>query len=91
MKRAGLTADQILNRSRMEIIADLLEVHRRPAAKPGIMREASMSSPDFHIFVNQLLRSKLLKSSDHIKQFITTEKGVEFVKNFKALQELLKS
>ncbi len=91
MERAELTADHVLDRSRMETIADILEIYRKPAEEPGIDREASMSNPDFHIFVNQLLRSKLLEFRGHIMEFKTTEKGLEFIEKFNALRELLKS
>ncbi len=91
MKRAELTADNVLNRSRMRIFAEILEVHRKPAAKPRAICEASISNPDFQILVNQLLRSKLLEFNDHVTKFATTEKGLEFIKKFNALQELLKS
>ncbi len=91
MKREELTADHVLKRSQMEIIAEILEIHTNPTPKPRKMRRASMSNTNLHIFVNQLLRSKLLKSNGHFKEFITTEKGLEFIKKFRALQKLLKS
>jgi len=75
----------------MEILAEILEICGKPTAKSRIMHQTDMSNPDFHGAVEQLLRQRLLEFNDQVTKFTTTEKGLEFIRRIKALQELLKS
>lgn len=77
-------------RSRMEILAEILEICRKPTAKARIVHKTSMSEADLHMLIRQLLKPKLLlEFGNHVKKFVTTEKGLEFIEKQNALVELL--
>ena len=72
------------------MLAEILELCRKPTAKTRIMYKTNMSHPGVQKFIKQLQKLDLLKLDDGTVKYKTTEKGLEFIRRYSALQDLLK-
>ena len=77
-------------RAHIEIIAEILNLCRKPTAVTRIMHKTNTSYAAMQQFLTQLQKAKLLKLDNDTKEYETTEKGLEYIKRYSTLQELLK-
>ncbi len=76
-------------RDSVDILAEILELCRKPCLKTNIMHKANISYVSLIGFLKQLRKLKLLGFSRDTNQYQTTEKGLEFLRRYSALRELL--
>lgn len=67
-------------RSRMDIVADMLQVAQDGAIKTRIMYNGFLSFPQLKEYLELLTDSGLLDYSEEKKKYHTTEKGRHFLK-----------
>jgi len=79
-------------RSRLSIIADMLDVARRGALKTQIMYGASLSFSQLSDYLSFLLDANLLKIVDNPNRSLykTTKKGLQYLQSYMEIGELLK-
>jgi predicted transcriptional regulator len=75
----------------LEIVAEILMLCRRPTAKTRVMNGAYLSFSALQKFLKHLQRLELLRVDEISKRFVTTEKGLELLRNYVLLQKLLES
>ena len=85
-------SDPRRRRSRLSIIAKVLDVARRGAIKTRIMYEVSMSFVQLNEYLSFLLDVNLLKAVETAKKTIykTTNKGLRYLQGYMEIEELLK-
>ena len=79
-------------RSRLSIIAEVLDVAKRGATKTRIMYRASLSFAQLCDYLSFLLHVNLLESVETTKKTIykTTNKGLGYLKCYMEIEDLLK-
>lgn len=70
-------------RSRMDIASMILEIAQDGALKTRIMYSAFLSFPQLNEYLDMLVDSGLLAYFHDEKEYMTTEKGKEFIKKYK--------
>jgi predicted transcriptional regulator len=83
-------SDFMAKRSQFEILAEVLELCRKPTTRTRIMYNTNMSYSGMQKFMKHLQKLELLKLADDAKKYVTTEKGLEFVRRYAGLHDLLK-
>lgn len=76
-------------RSRDEIQAGILEAANRGAIKTRIMYAAAISHLQTSSYLQNLLEIGLIEYDSSIRCYRTTPKGIEFLKSFEQLKELI--
>jgi predicted transcriptional regulator len=84
------TPDVKNKRSQFKMLAEVLELCRKPTAKTQIMHKTNMSYSGMQKFLRHLIKLELIRQEDDGTKYFTTEKGREFVKRYVGLQDLLK-
>jgi len=84
----------LLNRSRIDIIANILGVSGEGAKKTHIMYRCNLSFRQLHAYLNLLVDRKLLrkvvrKESSRQELYETTSKGKAFLQAYKSIKALL--
>jgi len=84
----------LLNRSRIDIIANILGVSGEGAKKTHIMYRCNLSFRQLHAYLNLLVDRKLLrkvvrKESSRQELYETTSKGKAFLQAYKGIKALL--
>jgi len=81
------------NRTRLNIIADILEIAMDEPLKTHIMYRANLSHAQLKSYLNSLLEMGLLAvvtdSTDARPRYRVTEKGLQFLKDYARLNRLL--
>lgn len=91
-----MTADPILGsrkrRSRLSIIAKVLEVGKKGALKTQIMYQASLSYSQLNKYLSLLLDRNLLEAvkASEKTTYKTTNKGLRYLRRYRKIRELLK-
>jgi len=67
-------------RSQFKMLAEVLELCRKPTAKTQIMHKTNISYSGMQIILRHLIKLELLRQEDDGAKYVTTEKGSEFVK-----------
>jgi len=77
------------NRNRLEITQAILDIARDGVRKTRIMHTANLSFKLLEKYVNGLVRAGLLKvrEGEKKKTYKTSEKGLQFLREFEALEE----
>ena len=85
-------SDSRRRRSRLSIIAKVLDVARRGAIKTQIMYKASLSFVQLNEYLSFILDVNLLKTVETAKKTIykTTNKGLQYLQSYKEIEDLLK-
>jgi predicted transcriptional regulator len=85
-------SDTRRRRSRLSIIAEVLDLARRGAIKTRIMYGASLSFVQLEDYLSFLLDVNLLKAVETAKKTIykTTNKGLRYLQSYMEIEELLK-
>jgi predicted transcriptional regulator len=78
-----------LRRPRLEIVADVLFCCRRAEAKTKIMRTNNLSYNQLEEVLPLLTSSGLLRKES--EKYVTTDKGISFIEQFKSISSLLTS
>ena len=77
------------NRSRTEIVSNILDAANGGATKTKIMYKAFISYNQLKEYLSVLIENNLLEYLDGTKTFKTTEKGLYFLKTHSEIGELL--
>ncbi len=77
------------NRSRTEIVSDILNSANGGATKSKIMYKAFLSYGQLKEYLAVLIENNLIEYLDGTQIYKTTEKGLYFLKKYEELQELL--
>jgi predicted transcriptional regulator len=76
-------------RSRLQILAEILETCRKPQAKSRIMYKNNLSYNLLQDCLTELQKKKLIKVHHSKEEYSTTEKGQKFFQKWTELQQLL--
>ena len=77
------------NRSRTEIVGNILDASNGGASKTKIMYTAFLSYNQLKEYLSVLIENNLIEYLDGTKTFKTTEKGLNFLKTNNEIGELL--
>ncbi len=77
------------NRSRTEIVGNILDASNGGASKTKIMYTAFLSYNQLMEYLSVLIENNLIEYLDGTKTFKTTEKGLNFLKTHNEIGELL--
>jgi predicted transcriptional regulator len=77
------------NRSRTEIIGNILDSANGGASKTKIMYTAFLSYNQLNEYLTSLIENNLIEYLDGTRKFKTTEKGLFFLKIHNEIGELL--
>jgi predicted transcriptional regulator len=77
------------NRSRTEIVGNILDASNGGATKTKIMYTAFLSYNQLKEYLSVLIENNLIEYLDGTKTFKTTEKGLNFLKTHNEIGELL--
>ncbi len=83
--------DTNAKRASTEILAEILQLCLVPTAKTRIMYQVNMSYPATLKYLKRLQKLQLLELDHDSKKYRTTEKDIEYLKEYLELQKLLKS
>ena len=78
-------------RSRTEIVAMILEAANGGATKTRIMYKAFLSYAQLREYLSVLIENNLLEYLEGSQTYITTEKGLNFLKMHNEIGELLQT
>ncbi len=76
-------------RNSLEIIAEILSLCKAPRTKTQVMYGANLSWGLLQKYLSKLQSNGLLKVHHSRTEYITTPKGLKFVKKWRELTELL--
>ena len=76
-------------RSRTEIVGNILDAANGGATKTKIMYKAFLSYGQLKEYLSVLIENNLIEYRDGTRKFMTTEKGLNFLKMHNAIGELL--
>jgi len=76
-------------RDRVEIIADILGLCSEPKTKTHVMYGTNLSWKMLQHYLSELQSRKLLEKQSKSKTYVTTTRGLDFLKKWKELKELL--
>ena len=79
------------NRSRTEIVSNILDAANGGATKTKIMYTAFLSYNQLKEYLSVLIENNLIEYFEGTKTFKTTEKGIHFLKMFNEIGELLQT
>ena len=77
------------NRSRTEIVSNILDATNGGTTKTKIMYMAFLSYTQLHEYLSLLVENKLLEYRDGTQTYKTTEKGLYFLKMNNEIKKLL--
>ena len=77
------------NRSRTEIVSNILDAANGGATKSKIMYNAFLSYNQLKEYISVLIENNLIEYLDGTQTFKTTEKGLFFLKTHNEIGELL--
>ena len=77
------------NRSRTEIVGNILDAANGGATKTKIMYTAFLSYNQLKEYISMLIENNLIEYLDGTHKFKTTEKGLNFLKMHNEIGELL--
>ena len=77
------------NRSRTEIVGNILDAANRGVSKTKIMYIAFLSYGQLKEYLSILIENNLIEYLDGDNKFKTTEKGLNFIKMHNQIEELL--
>ena len=79
------------NRSRTEIVGNILDASNGGASKTKIMYTAFLSYNQLKEYLSVLIENNLIEYLDGTQTFKTTEKGLNFLKMHNEMGELLQT
>ena len=79
------------NRSRTEIVGNILDAANGGASKTKIMYTAFLSYNQLKEYISMLIENNLIEYLDGAHKFKTTEKGLNFLKMHNEIGELLQT
>ena len=79
------------NRSRTEIVGNILDAANGGASKTKIMYTAFISYNQLKEYISILIENNLIEYLDGTHKFKTTEKGLNFLKMHNEIGELLQT
>jgi predicted transcriptional regulator len=77
------------NRSRTEIVGNILDAANGGATKTKIMYKAFLSYNQLKEYLSVLIENNLIEYRDGTRKFKTTEKGLNYLKMHNEIGELL--
>jgi predicted transcriptional regulator len=83
------TVLETMKRDRVEIMAEILCLCLKPQTKTQVMYGTNLSWRMLQHYLSQLKKLDLLEINEKSAKYLTTQRGKEFVKKWKKLQEFL--
>jgi len=85
------TGMNMKRRSKVDILAEILQIARHGEKKTGIMYKANLSYSRLEFYLRLLLDSQLLQKTNHTRGSLyrTTTKGAAFITLSKELDKIL--
>ncbi len=80
-----------LRRATTDMLAEVLEQCRQPTAKTRVMYKVALSHPAITNLLEYLQKLKMIELDEKSRKYSTTEKGIEYLRRYRALQEFLRS
>ena len=77
------------NRSRTQIIAEILSLCREPQTKTRVMYQTNLSTRMLKEYLASLLSNGLLEIHHSKIKYATTQQGLKFLEKYRELAELL--
>jgi predicted transcriptional regulator len=79
------------NRSRVEILYDIVSAAKPSSKKTHLMYKGNLSYQQLDLYLNFILRNGLLEERfvDETRLYFVTEKGIEFLRLFEDLHNLI--
>ena len=77
------------NRSRTEIVSNILDAANGGVTKTKIMYKAYLSYNQLREYLSVLIENNLIEYIDGTQTYKTTEKGLHFLKMYNEMAELL--
>jgi predicted transcriptional regulator len=79
------------NRSRVEILYDIVSAARPSSKKTHLMYKGNLSYQQLDLYLNFILRNGLLEERfvDEARLYFVTEKGLEFLRLFEDMHNLI--
>jgi predicted transcriptional regulator len=77
------------NRSRTEIVSNILDAANGGVTKTKIMYKAYLSYNQLREYLSVLIENNLIEYIDGTQTYKTTEKGLHFLKMYNEIAELL--
>jgi predicted transcriptional regulator len=77
------------NRSRTEIVGNILDAANGGTSKTKIMYTAFLSYIQVHEYLSVLIENNLIEYIDGTQTYKTTEKGLYFLKMYNKIKKLL--
>jgi predicted transcriptional regulator len=79
---------RMMKRSNPEIMAEILNLCRKPQCRTRIMYKTSLSWEMLQRYLTQLQSRGLLEIHHSQTKYATTQKGLKFVEKWKELEEI---
>ena len=76
-------------RDRVEIMADILGLCSEPKTKTHVMYGTNLSWKMLQHYLSELQSLELLEVHNNSTRYVTTNRGLDFVKKWKELQKLI--
>ena len=89
MLRKSFLVTLMTKRNSLEIIAEILSVCEQPQNKTRVMYRTSLSWQMLNKYLSQLQSARLLEIHHRLTKYVTTPKGLEFLRKWRELAELL--
>jgi len=89
MLRKSFLVKLVVKRNSLEIIAEILNVCKQPQTKTRVMYKTSLSWQMLQKYLSQLQSAGLLKVHHSLTKYATTPKGLEFIRKWRELAQLL--
>jgi predicted transcriptional regulator len=83
------TVLETMKRDRVEIMAEILCLCSKPQTKTQVMYGTNLSWRMLQHYLFQLQKLDLLEINEKSAKYLTTQRGKEFIKKWKKLQEFL--
>ncbi len=84
-------ADFKLKRATTDVLAEVLEQCKQPTAKTRVMYKVALSHPAITNLLEYLQKLEMIELDEKSRRYSTTDKGIEYLGRYRALQEFLKS
>lgn len=76
-------------RTSLEIIAEILNLCRKPQTKTRVMYRTNLSWRMLQNYLSQMQSLGLLKVHNSLSKYVTTQKGLKFLEKWRDFEELL--
>ena len=81
--------EQSIRRPKVQIIAEILDFCKKPRYKTNVMEEINLSWGLLQKYLSYLESLGFLKIQQNSRKLVTTQEGLEFVRRWKDMMDLI--